>query len=111
MNKNPGTSLSDADSSFSRQIGSIESRKLEAKRRGNQGIWFGLGMFGLVGWAVAIPTVLGALLGAYIDRRYPGTISWTLSLLIVGLFFGCFNAWHWVAKEEDAIRKDGRGKR
>ncbi len=93
-------------SSFSRKIGEIEARKLKANKRGAQGIWTGLGMFGLIGWAVAMPTLLGALLGAYIDRHHPGVHSWTLSLLIVGLFLGCLNAWHWVAKEERAIRED-----
>jgi ATP synthase protein I len=106
MNKNPETSSNSRDSDFSRRIGAIESRKLEANRKGVQGVWFGLGLFGLIGWAVAIPTFLGALLGAFIDKRYPGVISWTLSLLIIGLFLGCLNAWHWVAKEEKAIRED-----
>jgi ATP synthase protein I len=26
--------------------------------------------------------------------------------LVAGLALGCFNAWHWVAKEEKAIRDD-----
>ena len=94
------------EAAFSRKIGSVEDRKLRAKRRGVQGIWLGLGMFGLIGWAVSIPTLLGVLLGAFIDKHYPGVHSWTLSLLIVGLFLGCLNAWHWVAKEEKAIRED-----
>jgi ATP synthase protein I len=50
------------------------------------------------------------MLGVYIDGRFPGVHSWTLSLLIVGLFLGCMNAWHWVAKEEKAIRDDGEAK-
>ncbi len=91
---------------LSQEIGAKAARKLRAKRRGVQGIWLGLGMFGLIGWAVAIPTLLGTLLGAFIDKHYPGVHSWTLSLLIVGLFIGCLNAWHWVAKEEKAIRED-----
>ena len=90
---------------FSRKIAAMEARKLKAKRQGVQGIWLGLGMFGLIGWAVTIPTLLGAMLGIYIDGHYPGTHSWTLSLLIIGLFMGCLNAWHWVTKEEKAIRE------
>jgi ATP synthase protein I len=70
----------------------------------------GLGMFGLIGWAVALPTFLGVLLGTYIDDRYPGVHSWTLSLLVSGLLVGCLNAWHWVAKEEKAIRDDEENK-
>jgi ATP synthase protein I len=92
--------------SFSEKVGATEMRKLKSKQQGAQGIWMGLGMFGLIGWAVAIPTFLGVLLGTYIDSHYPGVHSWTLSLLIVGLFIGCLNAWHWVTKEEKAIRKD-----
>jgi len=94
------------EDAFSQKIGARAARKIEAKRRGVQGIWMGLGMFGLIGWAVTIPTVVGVLLGAFIDKHYPGVHSWTLSLLVVGLFVGCLNAWHWVAKEEKAIRDE-----
>ncbi len=71
-----------------------------------QGIWFGLGMTGLVGWSVAVPTLLGTALGVWLDGRYPGPHSWTLALLVVGMAIGCFNAWHWVAKEGRAIQEE-----
>jgi ATP synthase protein I len=106
MRENPETKSGTPDTAFSGKVGAVEDRKLRAQRRGVQGVWLGLGMFGLIGWAVAIPTLLGVLLGALIDRRYPGVHSWTLSLLIIGLFIGCLNAWHWMAKEEKAIRED-----
>jgi ATP synthase protein I len=106
MRENSETRSENREAAFSRKVGAMEVRKLKAKRRGVQDIWFGLGMFGLIGWAVAIPTLLGVLLGVFIDKHYPGTHSWTLSLLIIGLFIGCLNAWHWVAKEEKAIRED-----
>ena len=96
---------------FARKVGAVEARKLRAKRRGARDIWFGVGMFGLIGWSVAIPTLLGVLLGVFMDKLFPGTHSWTLSLLIVGLFVGCLNAWHWVAKEEKAIRRRKRRKK
>jgi ATP synthase protein I len=91
---------------FSRKVAALEARKLKAQRRGGQDIWFGLGMFGLIGWSVAIPTLLGVLLGAFVDQHYPGNHSWTLSLLIIGIFIGCLNAWRWVAKEEKSIREE-----
>jgi ATP synthase protein I len=106
MHENSETTSESRETAFSRKVGTLEARKLKAKRRGVQGIWLGLGMFGLVGWAVAIPALLGVLLGIFIDKQYPGSHSWTLSLLIIGLFMGCLNAWHWVAKEEKAIRED-----
>jgi ATP synthase protein I len=106
MRKNPPIKVEGTDTALSKKVGAVENRKLRAQRRGVQGVWLGLGMFGLIGWAVAIPTLLGVLIGALIDRRYPGVHSWTLSLLIIGLFVGCLNAWHWMAQEEKDMRED-----
>jgi len=106
MSDEPKIPSESRDAAFQLKVATAEERKLKSKRRGVQGIWMGLGMFGLIGWSVAIPTLLGVLLGVYIDGHFPGVHSWTLSLLIVGLFLGCMNAWHWVAKEEKAIRGD-----
>ncbi len=97
-NKAPG-----AD--FSRSVGAQERRKLSAGRTRSQ-VWSGLGMFGLVGWSIGVPTLLGILLGRWIDSKHSGTRSWTLILLTVGLCVGCANAWHWITKEENAIHRD-----
>ena len=91
---------------FGREVGIKARRKLKARRGPQRGVWFGLGMMGLVGWSVAIPTLLGAALGIWIDSHYPGRHSWTLMLLIIGLTVGCLNAWHWVSKEEQAMRQE-----
>jgi ATP synthase protein I len=44
---------------FSREVGAKAARKLKARRNSTQGVWFGLGMMGLIGWSVAVPTVSG----------------------------------------------------
>ena len=95
-----------AESTFSRKVGEQEMRKLKAQKRTIQGVWFGLGMMGLIGWSVVVPTLVGAALGMWIDQHYPGDHSWTLALLIAGLCLGCANAWHWVAKEDAAIHAE-----
>lgn len=77
------------------------SRKLQARRSGDRSAWFGLGMFGLVGWSIAIPTLLGVALGVWIDRRWPSQFSWTLMLMVGGVVMGCLNAWWWVQREMD----------
>ncbi len=74
-------------------------RKLKARREGRHNVWFGLGMFGLVGWSVAIPTLAGIALGIWIDKRWPSQISWTLTLMFVGVALGCLNAWRWIGEE------------
>lgn len=76
-----------------------EARKLLARRQTDRGIWFGLGMFGMIGWSVAVPTLVCVALGIWLDRRWPGQISWTLTLLFVGITLGCLNAWYWVSRE------------
>ena len=90
---------------FNEQVGAKVARKLKAQRHVTQTVWSGLGMMGLVGWSVALPTLIGAALGLWLDNRYPGGRSWTLALLAAGLVLGCFNAWHWVDKEGREIRE------
>ena len=92
--------------SLADQVGVKAARKLRARRDGTDGVWFGLGMMGLIGWSVAVPTVLGAGLGLWLDRRYPGGRSWTLALLVAGLVLGCLNAWRWVGSEDRAMHDD-----
>lgn len=90
---------------FAAQVGAKAARKSKA-RNSTTGVWFGLGMMGLIGWSVVVPTLLGAALGLWLDQRYPGGRSWTLALLMAGLAIGCFNAWHWVDKEDKAMRDE-----
>jgi ATP synthase protein I len=97
---------SHTQSRLSRAVGAKAARKLKARRHATPGVWFGLGMMGLIGWSVAIPTLLGAALGLWLDRSYPGGRSWTLALLVGGLTIGCWNAWHWVAREDAEMRDE-----
>ena len=91
---------------LAQQIGAKANRKLLAQRNPAPGVWFGLGLMGAVGWSVVVPTLLGAALGLWLDKHYPGGHSWTLALLAAGLVLGCFNAWVWVAKEDAAMRNE-----
>ncbi|MFO8084949.1 MAG: AtpZ/AtpI family protein [Desulfobacterales bacterium] len=88
-----------ADKNFIRKIVSRQDRKLRARQQNDQSIWFGLGMLGLVGWSVAIPTVIGVAIGIWIDKTWPSRYSWTLMMLLFGLILGCLNAWFWVKRE------------
>ena len=88
------------------EVGAKATRKLKARRNAAHGVWYGLGMMGLIGWSVATPTVLGAALGLWLDKRYPGPHSWTLTLLIIGLITGCLTAWRWVADEDRQMRDE-----
>ncbi|MEO6594243.1 MAG: AtpZ/AtpI family protein [Planctomycetota bacterium] len=90
---------------FAERVGEKVARKLEAQQSPAH-VWFGLGMMGLIGWSVVVPTLLGAGIGVWLDHGSAGAFSWTLALLLAGLMLGCMNAWHWVAKEDKAMRED-----
>ncbi|BBB91863.1 MAG TPA: AtpZ/AtpI family protein [Methylomusa anaerophila] len=82
------------------------ARKLRKRLRKFKNIWFGFSVFGLVGWSVVVPCLLGTLLGIWLDRNYPRQYSWTLTFLLAGLILGCFNAWRWVEKERQKIHRE-----
>jgi ATP synthase protein I len=111
MNDDLTDQTAKAETVFARQVASKAALKLRVQREGKQGVWFGLGMSGLIGWSVAVPTLVGAMLGLWWDRRHPGAHSWTLMLLVVGLVVGCANAWRWMAQEDRAMHDEPEKKK
>ncbi len=69
---------------FAERVAQKESLRLKAMRHKDETVWFGLGMFGIVGWAVAIPTLIGIAVGLWIDRTWPSQ-----------LFLGVDVPYHW----------------
>jgi len=103
MVPDPSSENPDPASRLQREVRRKEHRKLRARKEGERSVWFGLGMFGLVGWAIAVPTVIGAMLGLYIDSHFKSRASWTLMLLFLGVVIGCINAWYWVKRETEPL--------
>lgn len=81
-----------------KKIQSDVEKKIKAKDEKDD-LMFGLGVFGIIGWSVSIPTLLGAFFGTYLDDNFPMGFSWTLTLLFVGIVIGCLNAWYWVKQK------------
>lgn len=88
------------DDRFDSVVGRKARRRIAARDEGDRA-WFWLGMLGLIGWSVTIPTLLGVALGLWLDTAVPTDFSWTLSMLFVGLVVGVANAWFWVQQESD----------
>ena len=106
MNEETKPNVANEETIFSRQVGAQAARKLKARREGTKSVWFGLGMSGLIGWSVTVPTLIGAALGLWVDKHYPTPYSWTLMLLLMGLIIGCLNAWRWVNTEYKEMQED-----
>jgi len=99
VDRSPSNKTKRDGPALAEQVGAKEARKVKARSEKDRGVWFGLGMFGLVGWSVAIPTLVGVAVGVWIDKTWPTRYSWTLMLLFVGVVLGCLNAWYWVKRE------------
>lgn len=93
--------------SLANHIGDKAEHRRRARSRPDRGLWFGLGMFGLVGWSVVVPMLLGIALGIWLDKLWPGRISWALTLLFLGVIVGCRNAWYWIERERKGNDDDG----
>lgn len=59
----------------------------------------GIGVFGIIGWSVAVPTVGGAFLGLWLDRIAPQDFSWPIALILGGVVIGGIISWNWIGKE------------
>ena len=101
-----GTRRADTRNQMVADIEAKQARKLRARRTTDQATWFGLGMMGTIGWTVVVPTLLGVAVGIWIDAHWPSSVSWTLVLLIGGLFLGCLNACFWIAREQEAMERE-----
>lgn len=93
---------------LSEEVGSREARKIRARRTRDRTLWVGISMFGVVGWSIVVPTLIGVVVGLWLDRKFPGGFSWVLALLLAGVTLGCLNALYWVNREREAIEEEER---
>ncbi|HOC60457.1 MAG TPA: AtpZ/AtpI family protein [Smithellaceae bacterium] len=98
-----GSRRKQAADRFTQKVAQREALRMKGIRHKGETVWFGLGMFGIVGWAVSIPTLIGVAIGLWIDRTWPSQYSWALMFLLLGVIIGCINAAYWVRKIRSKI--------
>jgi ATP synthase protein I len=86
-------------SEMEQAVAEKQLRRLRSRQRGTQSAWFGLGMFGVIGWSISVPMVAGIATGLWVDSKFETQQSWTLMLMVLGIGFGCVNAWSWIYRE------------
>jgi ATP synthase protein I len=82
-----------------REVGLRQARIARGQSQKNS-ILSSIAILGVVGWSVTMPTVLGVVLGVWIDRHWPSHFSWALTLLMAGLVVGCANAWLRIRRDQ-----------
>lgn len=93
-------------------IGRRAKRMKKARENAGLSPLRGLSAFGMIGWAIAVPTVGGAFLGLWLDRTMPQDFTWVLALILGGVVLGGFIAWAWIGRESrDEEEEDDHGDR
>ena len=62
-------------------------------------------LLGIIGWSVAVPVIVGAYVGRWLDHTHGTRL--TLSFIIMGFVFGCYDAYYWLSKEKRNLEEKG----
>ena len=76
-----------------------EQRRKQWKKEGERSLWQNLSMIGALGWLIVTPTLLGVLIGRWLDGLFETGIFFSGALVFLGITLGCYLAWQRVSKE------------
>ena len=99
-------SSEDEEKKFLHKLAAKERRTVEAKEGKETIAWEGVGRFGMVGWSVCGPVLLGLLVGWILDRITGHHHLWVTTLFFIGLVIGCVSTAYWLFKEYGEIEED-----
>ena len=76
-----------------------DQRRKQWKKEGERSLWQNLSMVGSLGWLIVTPTLLGILIGRWLDGCFETGIFFSGALVFLGISLGCYLAWQRVSKE------------
>ncbi len=69
------------------------------KHKENRQVIYRAALLSVYGWQLAIPVLLGIILGILLDKVFPiPHFSWILNLILLGFVIGFYNASQWMKK-------------
>ncbi len=80
-------------------VGLRGRRRKQWKKEGERSLWQNLSMVGALGWLIVTPTLLGVLIGRWLDGLFETGIFFSGALVFLGITLGCYFAWQRVSKE------------
>ncbi len=75
------------------------SREREAREEPEPSLGSRLGQIGILGWSIVIPTLLGLVIGRFLDRHFGTGVFFSAPLLMIGAAFGLWSAWEWMHRQ------------
>jgi ATP synthase protein I len=76
-----------------------EERRKRWEKEGERSLWQNLSMIGALGWLIVTPTLLGVLIGRWLDSLFDSGIFFSGALIFLGVTIGCYLAWQRVRKQ------------
>jgi ATP synthase protein I len=75
------------------------SRDRAAREEPEPSLGSRLGQIGILGWSIVIPTLLGLVIGHFLDRHFGAGVFFSAPLLMIGAAFGLWSAWKWMHRQ------------
>jgi ATP synthase protein I len=92
-----------ADNADADGIASAARQALLRKRRAEEepepSLGNRLGQIGILGWTIVLPTLLGLLIGHWLDRHFATGVFFSAPMLMVGAAVGLWSAWKWMHRQ------------
>ena len=85
-----GTEDNDKQNGLYRSVEQRTERRERWEHEGERPLWQNLSMVGALGWLIVTPTVLGVLIGRWLDHGQG--VFWTGSLIFIGASIGFYLA-------------------
>lgn len=79
---------------LSRAVEVRKARRRRWRQEGERPLWQNLSMVGSLGWLIVAPTLLGVLLGRWLDGTFETGTLFTGALIFLGAVIGAWLAWH-----------------
>lgn len=70
-----------------------EQRRKHWQTEGERSIWKNLQMIGALGWLIVVPTLLGVLVGRWLDHKFESGVFFSGACIFLGVCAGAYLAW------------------